>query len=96
MLHVIEPDCRSTARWMVLFGLLLPVSLPRYLHMTGIAYAAGAAVLGASYLLSGIRAVQTPTVRSARRVLPGAGDISSPLYVLWLPTRSGKMMITCW
>src|SRR6266496_3441450 len=44
MLPVVEPDCRSTARQIVLFGLaLIPVSLvPTLLGMTGRLYLAGA------------------------------------------------------
>jgi protoheme IX farnesyltransferase len=84
MLPVVEPDCRSTARRMVLFGvLLLPVSLlPLYLHMTGSAYAVGAAMLGAWYLHSGLRAVQIRTLPSARRVLLASVTYLPLLYVL--------------
>src|SRR5579864_3291147 len=48
MLPVVEPDCRSTARQIVLYGLaLLPVSLvPGLLGMSGRLYLAGALLLG--------------------------------------------------
>jgi heme o synthase len=52
LLSVVHPDGRSTARWAVLFSLLLvPVSLaPYFLRMTGPAYAVGAVAGGVGLL----------------------------------------------
>jgi heme o synthase len=52
LLPVVEPDGRRTARHAVIFSLLLiPVSLaPYFLHMTGPAYAVGAAAGGLGIL----------------------------------------------
>ena len=57
MLPVVEPDCRSTARQIVLFGLaLIPVSLiPGMLGMSGRIYSIGALLLGMWFLYSGVR-----------------------------------------
>ncbi len=57
MLPVVEKDGRSTARQTLLYGLLLiPVSLlPFWLHMAGIAYLLGAALLGCIYFYFGTR-----------------------------------------
>ncbi len=48
MLPVVEPDCRSTARQIVLYGMaLIPVSLvPGILGMSGRIYLVGALLLG--------------------------------------------------
>ena len=52
MLPVVEPDCRSTARQIVLYGLaLIPVSLvPSVLGMSGRIYLTGALLLGLWFL----------------------------------------------
>jgi protoheme IX farnesyltransferase len=87
MLPVVEPDCRSTARQIVLFGLaLVPVSLaPAMLGMSGRIYLVGALVLGLWFLYSGVRVAVDRTVLRARAVL-----ITSVLY---LPLIYGLMLI---
>lgn len=87
MLPVVEPDCRSTARQIVLYGMaLIPVSLvPGILGMSGRIYLVGALLLGAWFLYSGVRvAVERSAVR-ARAVL-----IASVLY---LPLIYGLMLL---
>jgi protoheme IX farnesyltransferase len=87
MLPVVEPDGRSTARQIVLYGLaLIPVSLvPSLLGMSGRIYLAGALVLGLWFLYSGVRVAVDRTVLRARAVL-----ITSVLY---LPLIYGLMLI---
>jgi heme o synthase len=87
MLPVVEPDCRSTARQIVLYGLaLVPVSLmPAVLGMSGRVYFAGALLLGLWYLYSGVRVARERTMARARGVL-----IASVLY---LPLIYGLMLI---
>jgi heme o synthase len=87
MLPVVEPDCRSTARQIVLFGAaLIPVSLlPGALGMTGRIYFAGALVLGLWFLRSGVRVATERSLRRARGVL-----IASVLY---LPLIYGLMIL---
>jgi protoheme IX farnesyltransferase len=87
MLPVVEPDCRSTARQIVLFGLvLIPVSLvPVILGMSGRIYLAGALLLGIWFLYSGVRVALERTLSRARRVL-----ITSVLY---LPLIYGLLLL---
>lgn len=87
MLPVVEPDCRSTARQIVLYGLaLVPVSLaPSVLGMTGRLYLVGALALGLWFFYSGVRVAVDRTARRARSVL-----IASVLY---LPLIYGLMLI---
>jgi heme o synthase len=87
MLPVVEPDGRSTARQIVLFGsILVPVSLlPVMLNMSGTIYLAGAALLGLVFLASGIRLASDRTLAHARSVL-----LSSVLY---LPLIYGLMLL---
>jgi protoheme IX farnesyltransferase len=87
MLPVVEPDCRSTARQIVLYGLaLIPVSLaPAVLGMSGRIYLAGALALGLWFLYSGVRVAVDRTVLRARAVL-----VTSVLY---LPLIYGLMLI---
>jgi protoheme IX farnesyltransferase len=87
MLPVVEPDCRSTARQIVLYGLaLIPVSLaPSFLGMTGRVYFAGALLLGLWFLYSGVRVARDRTALRARAVL-----IASVLY---LPLIYGLMLV---
>lgn len=87
MLPVVEPDCRSTARQIVLYGLaLIPVSLaPSLLGMTGRLYFAGALLLGLWFLYSGVRVARDRTPLRARAVL-----IASVLY---LPLIYGLMLV---
>ncbi len=87
MLPVVEPDCRSTARQIVLYGLaLVPVSLvPSLLGMTGRLYLAGALLLGLWFLYSGVRVAVERTALRARAVL-----LTSVFY---LPLIYGLMLI---
>jgi protoheme IX farnesyltransferase len=87
MLPVVEPDGRSTARQIVLYGLaLIPVSLvPSLLGMSGRLYLAGALLLGLWFLYSGVRVALERTIFRARNVL-----VTSVLY---LPLIYGLMLI---
>jgi protoheme IX farnesyltransferase len=87
MLPVVEPDGRSTARQIVLYGLaLIPVSLvPTLLGMTGRLYLAGALLLGLWFLYSGVRVAVDRTALRARAVLI--------VSVLYLPLIYGLMLI---
>ena len=87
MLPVVEPDCRSTARQIVLYGLaLVPVSLaPGILGMAGRIYIVGALLLGVWFLYSGVRVALERTSVRARKVL-----VTSVLY---LPLIYGLMLL---
>jgi protoheme IX farnesyltransferase len=87
MLPVVEPDGRSTARQIVLYGLaLIPASLvPGILGMSGRIYLMGALLLGIWFLYSGIRVALERTAVRARGVL-----IASVLY---LPLIYGLMLL---
>jgi len=87
MLPVVEPDGRSTARQIVMYGLaLIPVSLaPSLLGMTGRIYLAGALLLGLWFLYSGVRVAIDRTALRARAVLI--------VSVLYLPLIYGLMLI---
>ena len=87
MLPVVDPDCRSTARQIVLYGIaLIPVSLvPGMLGMTGRIYFIGALILGLVYLYSGVRVALERTLLRARAVL-----LTSVLY---LPLIYGLMLL---
>jgi heme o synthase len=87
MLPVVEPDCRSTARQIVLFGIaLIPVSLvPGMLGMSGRIYVAGALLLGLWFLYSGVRVALDRTMARARNVLLAS--------VLYLPLIYGLMLL---
>lgn len=87
MLPVVEPDGRSTARQIVVYGLaLVPVSLtPAMLGMSGRIYVVGALALGLWFLYSGVRVAVDRTALRARGVL-----IASVLY---LPLIYGLMVI---
>jgi protoheme IX farnesyltransferase len=87
MLPVVEPDCRSTARQIVLYGLaLVPVSLaPAMLGMSGRIYLVGALLLGLWFLYSGVRVALERTIVRARYVL-----IASVFY---LPAIYGLMLV---
>jgi protoheme IX farnesyltransferase len=87
MLPVVEPDCRSTARQIVLYGLaLIPVSLaPAMMGMSGRLYLAGALLLGLWFLYSGVRVALERSIARARNVL-----VTSVLY---LPLIYGLMLI---
>jgi protoheme IX farnesyltransferase len=87
MLPVVEPDCRSTARQIVLYGLaLIPVRLvPAALGMSGRIYLIGALLLGLWFLYSGVRVAVERSMIRARAVL-----VTSVLY---LPLIYGLMLI---
>jgi protoheme IX farnesyltransferase len=87
MLPVVEPDCRSTARQIVIYGsALIPVSLvPSLLGMSGRIYLVGALLLGLWFLYSGVRVAVERTIIRARAVL-----ITSVLY---LPLIYGLMLL---
>lgn len=87
MLPVVEPDGRSTARQIVLYGMaLIPVSLtPALMGMSGIVYGMGALVLGLWFLYSGVRVALERTILRARTVL-----LTSVLY---LPLLYGLMLL---
>ncbi len=87
MLPVVEPDCRSTSRQIVLYGLaLIPVSLaPSILGMSGRIYLIGALLLGLWFLYSGVRVALERTRIRARGVL-----LTSVLY---LPLIYGLMLL---
>ena len=86
MLPVVDPDCRSTARQIVIYGIvLIPVSLvPGMLGMSGRIYLVGALILGLVYLYSGVRVALDRTLVRARGVL-----LTSVLY---LPLIYGLML----
>jgi protoheme IX farnesyltransferase len=87
MLPVVEPDGRSTARQIVLYGIaLIPVSLaPSLIGMTGRLYLAGALLLGLWFLYSGVRVAVDRTTLRARAVLI--------VSVLYLPLIYGLMLL---
>ncbi len=74
MLPVVEPDGRSTARQIVLYGLaLIPVSLvPSMLGMSGRIYLVGALLLGLWFLYSGVRVALERTMLARAQC---AGDV---------------------
>ena len=77
MLPVVEPDCRSTARQIVLYGIaLIPVSLvPACSECPGRIYFAGALLLGLWFLYSGVRVALDRTLVRAREVSDGFGAV---------------------
>ena len=87
MLPVVEPDGRSTARQIVLYGIaLIPVSLaPSLLGMAGSIYLIGALALGLWFLYSGVRVALERSLARARGVL-----ITSVLY---LPLIYGLLVL---
>jgi protoheme IX farnesyltransferase len=87
MLPVVEPDGRSTARQIVLYGLaLIPVSLaPSILGMSGRIYLVGALLLGLYFLYSGVRVALDRTIMRARNVLL--------VSVFYLPLIYGLMLL---
>ncbi len=87
MLPVVEPDGRSTARQIVLYGVaLVPVSLmPALLGMAGSIYLVGAFLLGLWFLYSGVRVALERSAVRARNVL-----LTSVIY---LPLIYGLMLI---
>jgi len=91
MLPVVEPDGRSTARQIVLYGMaLIPVSLvPAVLGMSGPVYAIGALLLGLWFLYSGVRVALDRTTLRARRVLVTSVFYLPLIYGLMLLDRPG-------
>jgi len=91
MLPVVEPDGRSTARQIVLFGLaLIPVSLvPGMLGMSGRIYLAGALLLGLWFLSAGVRVARERSLVRARGVLLTSVVYLPFLYGLMLLDRPG-------
>ena len=87
MLPVVEPDGRSTARQIVVYGMaLIPVSLtPALMGMSGIIYGVGALVLGLWFLYSGVRVALDRNILRARHVLLAS--------VLYLPLIYGLMLL---
>jgi protoheme IX farnesyltransferase len=87
MLPVVEPDCASTARRIVLYSTaLLPFSLiPTWLGATGLFYLVGALLLGTAFLYSAVRTARQKTKLEARRLLQAS--------VLYLPLVYGLMLI---
>src|SRR5690242_13857994 len=87
MLPVVEPDGRSAAREIVVYGMaLIPVSLtPALMGMSGIVYGIGALVLGLWFLYSGVRVALDRNIIRARHVLLAS--------VLYLPLIYGLMLL---
>jgi heme o synthase len=87
MLPVVEPDGRSTARQIVIYGLaLIPVSMaPGILGMSGRIYLIGALLLGVWFLYSGVRVAIERSMARARGVLMAS--------VLYLPAIYGLMLL---
>jgi protoheme IX farnesyltransferase len=86
MLPVVEPDGESTARQMMFFSaLLLAASLvPRVLWGAGVFYVFGATLLGVLMIGAVLRAVHTPTILNARKVLLAS--------VVYLPLLYGLLV----
>lgn len=91
MLPVVEPDCRSTARQIVLYGAaLIPVSLaPALMGMSGRLYVAGALALGLWFLYAGVRVATERTALRARGVLIASVTYLPLIYGLMLIDRPG-------
>ena len=91
MLPVVEPDCRSTARQIVLYGLaLIPVSLiPAMLGMSGRIYLVGALLLGLWFLYAGVRVALERSMIRVRNVLLASVFYLPLIYGLMLLDRPG-------
>jgi protoheme IX farnesyltransferase len=87
MLPVVEPDCMSTGRQIILYAsTLIPVSLfPALLGMSGRIYLIGALVLGGLFLYTGFRVAFDRTRLRARQVLLAS--------VIYLPMIYGLMVL---
>ena len=87
MLPVIEPNGRSTARQMILYGAaLLPVSLlPTILGLTGLTYFLGTLALGSFFLAFCVAFSLSFSRQAARRVLL--------ISVLYLPAVLAVMVL---
>ena len=91
MLPVVEPDGKSTARQIVLYGvMLIPVSLvPGLLGMSGRLYLVGALLLGLAFLYSGVRVALERSILRARSVLLASVFYLPLIYGLMLLDRPG-------
>ena len=89
MLPVVEPDCRSTARHMLISSAALLVAsiLPAAFGMSGRLYALGAVALGAWLLRSVLRVIQERTRFCARGVLLTSVIYLPLLYALLVLDR---------
>jgi len=87
MLPVVEPDCDSTARRIVLFSIaLFPISLlPTFTSMAGKYYLFGAIALGLYFLYAGARVMMDRTLPRARQVLLAS--------VVYLPLLYGLLVL---
>jgi protoheme IX farnesyltransferase len=87
MLPVVEPDGRSTAVQIVLYGsVLIPVSLaPSLVGIAGLTYAAVALALGVGFLLCAVGFARTRDQRTARRLFLGS--------VIYLPLLWAAMLL---
>jgi protoheme IX farnesyltransferase len=86
MLPVVEPDGRSTAQQVVLYGsVLVPVSLvPTLIGLAGRVYFAGALGLGLAFLALGLRFARRRTNETARQLFLGS--------IAYLPLLWGLML----
>jgi len=91
MLPVVEPDGRSTARQIVVYGMaLIPVSLtPALMGMSGAIYGVGALLLGLWFLYSGVRVALDRNIVRARHVLLASVVYLPLIYGLMLVDRPG-------
>ncbi len=91
MLPVVEPDCRSTARKMLLWSLaLIPASfVPALLGMTGVVYTFGSLILGGWLVMSSLRVVLQASRLHARAVLLASVIYLPLIYGLLLLDRPG-------
>lgn len=91
MLPVIDPEGARTARHiLVTSALLLPISLlPSFLSMTGMAYLAGATILGLMYAWTGLRVARERSTVRARKVLLASVAYLPLLYLLMIVDRPG-------
>lgn len=87
MLPVVEPDCDSTVRQMLVSSLLLIAAsiVPAVLGMAGWVYAVGAILLGVWFLRSAVRIATERTRAAARNVLLAS--------VVYLPVLYGLMFV---
>ena len=87
MLPVVQPDGRSTARQMILYGAaLVPMSLlPSILGLTGATYFLGAFVLGFFFLAVCVTFALSYSLAAARRVLL--------VWVVYLPAVLAVMVL---
>lgn len=87
MLPVVEPDCQSTARQIVIYAIaLLPVSLiPSWLGVTGTIYLGGTFLLGIAFLYFAARTAMVKNKLEARRLLQAS--------VIYLPLVYGLMLL---